>query len=300
LLVFCQEFPFYAFRSSATTVYPPLAVLRGQSQETTLNELADLLSCSRRHMRTLLNTMQQQGWLGSGGGTRQTLALTFLYTGLACSSSARKICWSRIASISWCSWWATKPPCARCWFPSRAQLSSGPAHSAGALLPSDEKSAARQRAARSETHMARQIFSALTRVNEENGELEADIAHHWQQLTPTHWRFFYAPASIFTTAVSWKWPMSSPLCSAAMPCRSTHISNASNRPPPGRWIFICRSPTAGCPGCWACAGDDAAAGVGIDEQFSSHAGRHRALRRVRNNKNQLKIRAFDDYLATGR
>ena len=32
----------------------------GQSQETTLNELADLLSCSRRHMRTLLNTMQQQ------------------------------------------------------------------------------------------------------------------------------------------------------------------------------------------------------------------------------------------------
>ena len=29
----------------------------GQSKETTLNELADLLNCSRRHMRTLLNTM---------------------------------------------------------------------------------------------------------------------------------------------------------------------------------------------------------------------------------------------------
>ena len=26
----------------------------GQSQETTLNELAELLNCSRRHMRTLL------------------------------------------------------------------------------------------------------------------------------------------------------------------------------------------------------------------------------------------------------
>jgi len=32
----------------------------GKTQETTLNELADLLSCSRRHMRTLLNTMQDR------------------------------------------------------------------------------------------------------------------------------------------------------------------------------------------------------------------------------------------------
>lgn len=49
----------------------------GQSQETTLNELADLLSCSRRHMRTLLNTMQQQGWLSweaeAGRGKRSRL-----------------------------------------------------------------------------------------------------------------------------------------------------------------------------------------------------------------------------------
>lgn len=60
---------------------------------------------------------------------------------------------------------------------------------------------------RSETHIARQIFSALTRVNEENGELEADIAHHWQQLSPTHWRFSSARASIFTMAVSWRWRM---------------------------------------------------------------------------------------------
>lgn len=50
---------------------------------------------------------------------------------------------------------------------------------------------------RSETHMARQIFSGLTRINEENGELEADIAHHWQQLSPRHWRFFLRPGIHF-------------------------------------------------------------------------------------------------------
>ena len=30
-----------------------------------------------------------------------------------------------------------------------------------------------------------------------HGELEADIAHHWQQLTPTHWRFFLRPGIHF-------------------------------------------------------------------------------------------------------
>ncbi|PLL22087.1 hypothetical protein CWN30_24935, partial [Klebsiella pneumoniae] len=35
----------------------------GKSQETTLNELAEMLSCSRRHMRTLLNMMESRGWL---------------------------------------------------------------------------------------------------------------------------------------------------------------------------------------------------------------------------------------------
>ncbi len=57
----------------------------GKSQETTLNELAEMLCCSRRHMRTLLNMMEERGWLTweaeAGRGKRSKLA--FLYTGLA-------------------------------------------------------------------------------------------------------------------------------------------------------------------------------------------------------------------------
>ena len=57
----------------------------GKSQETTLNALAEMLSCSRRHMRTLLNMMEARGWLTweaeAGRGKRSRL--TFLYTGLA-------------------------------------------------------------------------------------------------------------------------------------------------------------------------------------------------------------------------
>ena len=58
---------------------------QGQDQETTLSELAELLHCSRRHMRNLLNAMQAAGWLiwqaEAGRGKRSLLS--FCYTGLA-------------------------------------------------------------------------------------------------------------------------------------------------------------------------------------------------------------------------
>ena len=40
-----------------------MAVLRRQVAGDHLNELAEMLSCSRRHMRTLLNMMESRGWL---------------------------------------------------------------------------------------------------------------------------------------------------------------------------------------------------------------------------------------------
>ncbi len=57
---------------------------QGQSQETTLGELADALHCSRRHMRNLLNRMQEAGWLTwqAEAGRSKRSVLTFCYTGL--------------------------------------------------------------------------------------------------------------------------------------------------------------------------------------------------------------------------
>lgn len=103
---------------------------------------------------------------------------------------------------------------------------------------------------RSETHIARQIFSALTRVNEENGELEADIAHHWQQLTPTHWRFFLRPGIHFHHGRELEMAdvIASLQRSNALPLY-THIERIES-PTARPRIFICASPTAGCHGCW--------------------------------------------------
>lgn len=49
---------------------------------------------------------------------------------------------------------------------------------------------------RSEQHLMQQIFNGLTQWNK-NGEVEADIAHHWEMLSPTHWRFYLRPSIYF-------------------------------------------------------------------------------------------------------
>lgn len=172
----------------------------GQSQETTLGDLAVQLSCSRRHMRNLLNAMQAQGWLEwqaeAGRGKRSTLR--FLYTGLALQQQRAEdlLEQDRIDQL--------------------VQL-VGDKHTVRQMLISHLGRSFRQGKhilrvlyyrsllnllpgtplRRSETHLARQIFSSLTHINEENGEIEPDIAHHWQQIAPLHWRFYLRPAIHF-------------------------------------------------------------------------------------------------------
>lgn len=42
---------------------------------------------------------------------------------------------------------------------------------------------------RSEQHIIRQIFSGLTQLDEKE-QVQPDLAHHWEMLSPTHWRFY--------------------------------------------------------------------------------------------------------------
>ncbi|WFO13565.1 HTH-type transcriptional regulator SgrR [Edwardsiella ictaluri] len=173
---------------------------QGNGCDTTLAGLAAALNCSRRHVRTLLNAMQQQGWLSwkaaSGRGKRSRLA--FL-------CSALEVQQRRAEELM-----------EQDHFEQLVQL-VGDRDSARQMLLAQLGRSFRQGRhilrilyyrpllglqpasplRRSETHLARQIFSGLTRINEENGELESDLAHHWQPLTPLHWRFYLRPAIHF-------------------------------------------------------------------------------------------------------
>ena len=172
----------------------------GQSQETTLNELAELLNCSRRHMRTLLNTMQQQGWLNweaeAGRGKRSRL--TFLYTGLALQQQRAEDLLEQDRIDQLVQLVGDKAAVRQMLVSHLGRSFRQGRHILRVLYYRPMKNLLPGTALRrSETHMARQIFSGLTRINEENGELEADIAHHWQQLSPRHWRFFLRPGIHF-------------------------------------------------------------------------------------------------------
>lgn len=173
---------------------------QGQTQDITLSELADLLHCSRRHMRNLLNRMQAAGWLiwqaEAGRGKRSQL--TFCYTGLALQQQRAEDLLEQDRIDQLVQLVGDKNQVRQMIGAHLGRSFRQGKHILRVLyyrplLNLQPGSALR----RSETHIARQIFNGLTRINEENGEIEADIAHHWQQTSPLHWRFFLRPAIRF-------------------------------------------------------------------------------------------------------
>ncbi|WJY15671.1 HTH-type transcriptional regulator SgrR [Pectobacteriaceae bacterium CE90] len=173
---------------------------QGQTTETTLQELTGVLSCSRRHIRSLLGAMQKQGWLiwhaEVGRGKRSKL--TFLYTGLALQQQRAEDLLEQDRIDQLVQLVGDKETLrqmllshlGRSFRQGKHLLRIAYYRPMRNLLPG---TALR----RSEMHIARQIFSGLTNINEENGELQPDLAHHWQQISPLHWRFYLRPAVRF-------------------------------------------------------------------------------------------------------
>ncbi|HHA0033591.1 TPA: SgrR family transcriptional regulator [Yersinia enterocolitica] len=207
-----------------------------QPIEVTLQELADKLSCTKRHMRTLLVQMQQAGWLSwqaeAGRGRRSYLQLL---------RNTHQLLIEKAEQL----------------------LDSGGFNEAIALLGEDKQLIAPLLRAklgyrirddyqalripyyrtmtnlypgtalrRSELHLVRQIFNGLTRVNEENGEVTTDLAHKWRMLDPLHWRFYLRPAVQFHDGreLSSRDVVSSLTRSATLPLFS-HIQKISSHGP---------------------------------------------------------------------
>ncbi|HEJ8153520.1 TPA: HTH-type transcriptional regulator SgrR [Klebsiella oxytoca] len=271
----------------------------GKSQETTLNELAEMLSCSRRHMRTLLNMMEARGWLTweaeAGRGKRSRLA--FLYTGLVLQQQRAEDLLEQDRIDQLVQLVGDKAAVRQMLVSHLGRSFRQGRHILRVLYYRPMKNLLPGSALRrSETHIARQIFSALTRVNEENGELEADIAHHWQQIAPTHWRFFLRPGIHFhhgrelemedvitSLQRSNTLPLFSHIERIDSPTAWTldiHLSQ------PDRWLpwLLSQVPAMILPHEWRTM-----------ENFSSIPVGTGPYSVVRNNQNQLKIHAFDDY-----
>lgn len=271
----------------------------GHSRETTLNELAELLSCSRRHMRTLLNTMEDRGWLTwqaeAGRGKRSRL--TFLYTGLALQQQRAEDLLEQDRIDQLVQLVGDKATVrqmlvshlGRSFRQGRHILRVLYYRPMRNLLPGTPLR-------RSETHIARQIFSALTRINEENGELEADIAHHWQQISPLQWRFYLRPGIHFHHGRELEMddvihslrrintlPLYAHILRIESPTSWTldiHLAR------PDRWLpwLLGHIPAMILPREWESMTNFSSLPVGTGPYAVA-----------RNNQNQLKIHAFDDF-----
>ena len=172
-----------------------------QAADTTLQSLAETLFCTRRHVRVLLNQMSQAGWLawqgeaGRGRHSRlqllvseaqldQARASTLLEAGeLDAAVQALGADPRQLAALI------------------RSQLGQH-SHNDRQLLrvpyyrplvDLHPQHANR----RTEIHLLRQIFNGLTRINEDNGELEPDLAHHWHSDNQAHWTFYLRPTVRF-------------------------------------------------------------------------------------------------------
>ncbi|WJM86325.1 HTH-type transcriptional regulator SgrR [Dickeya chrysanthemi] len=273
--------------------------LQGQDTDTTLQELALLLNCSRRHVRSLLSAMQQQGWLTwqaeAGRGKRSRLS--FLYTGLTLQQQRAEDLLEQDRIEQLVQLVGDKETVRQMLLSHLGRsvrqgrhllriLYYRPMHN---LLPG---SALR----RSETHIARQIFSGLTSLNEENGELLPDIAHHWQALSPLHWRFYLRPAIRFHHGreLTMEDVIASLSRLTAQPLFS-HLTRISSPTPfvldirlsmSDDWLpwLLSSVPAMILPQEWQTLPDFMRQPVGT--------GPYQV---VRNSPNQLKIAAFDDY-----
>lgn len=271
----------------------------GKTQDTTLNELAELLSCSRRHMRTLLNTMQERGWLTweaeVGRGKRSRL--TFLYTGLALQQQRAEDLLEQDRIDQLVQLVGDKTAVRQMLVSHLGRSFRQGRHIMRVLYYRPMHNLLTGTALRrSETHIARQIFSALIRVNEENGELEADIAHHWQQISPLHWRFFLRPGIHFHHGreLEMEDVITSLMRINALPLYS-HITQIVSPTAwtldihlaqPDRWLpwLLGQVPAMILPREWETLSN-----------FSSHPIGTGPYAVMRNTNNQLKIHAFDDY-----
>ncbi len=168
---------------------------------TTLQELADQLCCTRRHMRSLLTQMHSLGWINwqaePGRGRRSCLQLLRNEHQLL-SDKADKLldagCFSEAIELLGEEKQLIAPLLrAKLGYSIRAdhQTLRVPYYrTMPNLYPGTPLR-------RSELHLVRQIFNGLTRINEEKGEVEADLAHHWRMLEPLHWRFYLRPSVQF-------------------------------------------------------------------------------------------------------
>lgn len=173
----------------------------GEDSDTTLQAIADILVCTRRNARMVLNKLEEQHWLtwAPSVGRGKLSRLTFLRTesALRDEQAAHWLAQGKMDQALAClDNDSTK-------LAALIQKQLGPSTLNGrqiVRLPyyrQLESLDPRTPLRRSEEHLVGQIFNGLVKYQEGNKQVCADLAHHWEALSHTHWRFYLRPGVRF-------------------------------------------------------------------------------------------------------
>ncbi|NLS13318.1 SgrR family transcriptional regulator [Vibrio sp. SM6] len=172
----------------------------GQNSAVQLDDITEILFCTRRNARIVLNKLEEEGWIewipaaGRGkqsqlnfkrskGDVSENLARRYLEEGKF--GKALAVLDSDPAKLT-----------------QVIQGYLGLQHQQGEQvirLPYYRPMLAlnpQQPMRRSEIHISQQIFSGLTKLDEHE-QVQPDLAHTWEALSPTHWRFYLRPGVRF-------------------------------------------------------------------------------------------------------
>jgi SgrR family transcriptional regulator len=172
----------------------------GENVDTQIDEITDVLFCTRRNARIVLNKLEEQGWIewhpAAGRGKSSQLVFKRSRSDVSENLARRYLEEGKVgAALSVLDQDAAKLTQVIQNYLGLQQQEGlqvvrlpyyRPLSMLNPLKPMR----------RSEQHIARHIFSGLTRLDEEES-LQPDLAHMWQSLTPYHWRFYIRPGVRF-------------------------------------------------------------------------------------------------------
>ncbi|GLT18727.1 transcriptional regulator [Vibrio zhanjiangensis] len=168
----------------------------GKDSGVQLEEITDVLFCTRRNARIVLNKMEEQGWIewhpSPGRGKLSQLNFKRSRTDVSKNLARRYLEEGKIAQALNALDQDTAKLAQVVESYLGVQQQEGqqvlrlPYYRALSMLNPQKH------IRRSEQHIATQVFSGLTRMDE-NESLGPDLAHRWDMLSPTHWRFYLRP-----------------------------------------------------------------------------------------------------------
>ncbi len=181
-----------------STIY---AYFKGKDSETSLQEVVELLSCTPRNARMVLNKMAEESWItwypAIGRGKLSRLVFHRSVTEL---KMKRLRHWIRQGRVNKALDELDNDK-AQFEFLLKAQLG---------VLNNDGQSIIRlvhdkpffhlnptKSLSNESLHLTKQIFNGLTRYDEKKQVIAPSIAHAWDKLTPYHWRFYLRPNIYF-------------------------------------------------------------------------------------------------------